>query len=264
MKGGLLNEALKVYELMQRVIAQVSQWKDPVPLHTCVDNIDMQTTLIKNFMRNTQFMQRLQPTTYMIIYMSYTDYMSIDSVDVAERLLQKSAIIVSKDFFDEVCQNDIGHATSMRELIKSENRDEPTRVIGITKVFCTPDLDVRKSLFAIRTEEDMTRFDFEAFKRMTLQKFPGMSNKQLSEMWRIVEQTRKDPNFYRAIFGDNYQVPEEFVQDVNLSMRTCFNCNRRNIKLDMCSGCNNAWYCNRECQCMHWKEHKKICFQSKK
>ena len=255
MKGSL-SEALNVYALLERVSTQVS---GSVPLQTCIDNIEARTTVVKTFIRNTRLTETLKPTTYVVIYMTYCDYMNIISIGTAEQILRKSSIVVSKNLFLEMCQADADYSTSMRELMKSENKKQPSRVFGIMEVFCTSDLDVKKNLFALRTEEDMSTFDFETFKRLTLYKFPDMPNDQIDRMWGIIEQSRNDPRFLRNVIGDNYQPPEEFLVDVNLSMRTCSNCVRRNVKLDMCSGCSNAWYCNRECQCMHWSTHKKVC-----
>ena len=40
---------------------------------------------------------------------------------------------------------------------------------------------------------------------------------------------------------------------------TCMQCgNNKGLKLS-CSSCKNAYYCDKECQKKHWKQHKKYC-----
>ncbi|KAI0145767.1 hypothetical protein F4776DRAFT_374560 [Hypoxylon sp. NC0597] len=58
---------------------------------------------------------------------------------------------------------------------------------------------------------------------------------------------------------DNYQagVPRNFQEP------SCFHCGK--IQADLgkapsaCGGCKEAWYCDRDCQKAHWKQHKPSC-----
>lgn len=51
-------------------------------------------------------------------------------------------------------------------------------------------------------------------------------------------------------------------QDCVYDCGTCWNgCPPNGKKLRMCQQCGIAWYCSRECQKAHWKEHKLGCQQ---
>ena len=39
----------------------------------------------------------------------------------------------------------------------------------------------------------------------------------------------------------------------------CSYCGRKSDELKKCIRCGEAWYCDRQCQAGHWKDHKKIC-----
>ena len=39
----------------------------------------------------------------------------------------------------------------------------------------------------------------------------------------------------------------------------CSYCGEKFDKLKKCTRCGETWYCNKQCQAGHWKEHKKIC-----
>lgn len=44
-----------------------------------------------------------------------------------------------------------------------------------------------------------------------------------------------------------------------LKIRTCASCGKGSEKMSKCSGCARVYYCNRECQLVHWKMRKKNC-----
>ena len=31
------------------------------------------------------------------------------------------------------------------------------------------------------------------------------------------------------------------------------------MRMKKCSGCNQVWYCGKECQLRHWRHHKHVC-----
>ena len=39
----------------------------------------------------------------------------------------------------------------------------------------------------------------------------------------------------------------------------CHNCGTKSDKLKKCTRCGKTWYCGKECQIKHWKEHKTVC-----
>ena len=44
----------------------------------------------------------------------------------------------------------------------------------------------------------------------------------------------------------------------------CSACGKESNTLKKCDGCKCVWYCDKECQNKHWKEHKKECKVIKK
>jgi len=50
---------------------------------------------------------------------------------------------------------------------------------------------------------------------------------------------------------------------INDHKRICSICNKTNVEIQaeimICSGCNNKYYCSRECQKSDWKSHKPTC-----
>ena len=39
----------------------------------------------------------------------------------------------------------------------------------------------------------------------------------------------------------------------------CFECGKHGHKLPKCMHCNQAYYCNADCQRKHWRKHKPVC-----
>jgi hypothetical protein len=39
----------------------------------------------------------------------------------------------------------------------------------------------------------------------------------------------------------------------------CNQCGKVEDQMSKCNGCNRAWYCNEECQLLHWPTHKPQC-----
>ncbi|XP_038048055.1 uncharacterized protein LOC119722102 [Patiria miniata] len=46
-------------------------------------------------------------------------------------------------------------------------------------------------------------------------------------------------------------------------LKTCAACGRRAPNISECAGCNNAWYCDKECQLSNWPAHKASCIRVK-
>ena len=43
------------------------------------------------------------------------------------------------------------------------------------------------------------------------------------------------------------------------SRSRCTYCGETATKLKKCTGCGKTWYCGKDCQTKHWKDHKKVC-----
>jgi len=41
--------------------------------------------------------------------------------------------------------------------------------------------------------------------------------------------------------------------------RECANCTKKGTGFKRCSKCKKVWYCDQDCQKIHWSEHKKAC-----
>ena len=41
--------------------------------------------------------------------------------------------------------------------------------------------------------------------------------------------------------------------------RACANCERTNPKMSSCARCGLVFYCGKDCQGAHWKDHKLLC-----
>jgi|TARA_A100001391_G_scaffold151483_1_gene109205 hypothetical protein len=58
------------------------------------------------------------------------------------------------------------------------------------------------------------------------------------------------------------EVQEEVDEKICLA-KTCQNCGKKyekkQCRFKKCAKCQNAWYCNKECQKADWKKHKKKC-----
>jgi len=67
-----------------------------------------------------------------------------------------------------------------------------------------------------------------------------------------------------AIFHDFKAKGYQCTQGKVEKLEACAMCHKkRDTAVDMplmkCTGCRNAFYCSRECQRLHWKDHKPIC-----
>ena len=75
-------------------------------------------------------------------------------------------------------------------------------------------------------------------------------------MIEIIKQCNNDRKYLILNIVDSDEFKLKF-NGKNTS-KQCGSCNNPNSKLK-CSKCKLIYYCNRECQVKHWKEHKLIC-----
>ena len=243
-----MGPAIMIYKSMQRTIDNVRKWEQSsecVPLEVREKNVEERYNAFKERVRAITCKR---DKSYYVLHMTYKDFMEDTQPQIME---------VPKDLFDSICEHDTDYGLAMAEMLKSENKQQPTRIFGISEVYISSEGHVRKGLFAVRDYEDIADFDLDGFERLFKLKFPHVD---ASKMRECMEFMQKNPDVARLIIGD--RVPsKEFVEELNLNTRTCSSCERRGIKLDMCSKCQNAWYCNTTCQKTHWKVHKMECKQ---
>jgi len=53
--------------------------------------------------------------------------------------------------------------------------------------------------------------------------------------------------------------PQRYLIDVGHDYRMCNQCSHVEEHMSKCDGCSRVWYCNRECQLLHWPTHKLQC-----
>jgi tetratricopeptide (TPR) repeat protein len=81
---------------------------------------------------------------------------------------------------------------------------------------------------------------------------------------------------YQRVYGDKHestvnvvkdlasarqlsQQPNRHQIDVGHFFRMCSQCDAVKEDMERCSGCNRVWYCNPDCQLLHWPTHKLQC-----
>ena len=52
----------------------------------------------------------------------------------------------------------------------------------------------------------------------------------------------------------------DFAKDVVKQMKVCAQCADEGDFTKSCPRCGKSFYCSRQCQKLHWKKHKKLCF----
>lgn len=67
----------------------------------------------------------------------------------------------------------------------------------------------------------------------------------------------------RMLFTDAYDPCESTssfrVHASKSAHKRCAQCQKSAETMSVCANCKSAHYCNRDCQRLHWKEHKKTC-----
>jgi hypothetical protein len=87
-------------------------------------------------------------------------------------------------------------------------------------------------------------------------RFPGKEGYQ----WPLSDDGFRGPGkaqFLAAL--DNYKpgTPRNYQEP------SCFKCGKTEVELgnapNKCARCQRAWYCGKDCQKAHWKDHKPVC-----
>jgi len=86
-----------------------------------------------------------------------------------------------------------------------------------------------------------------------------INNKDVVTLQNLIDNCKHfkthDSNCERCI---NDKIFDVFI-NADLSINFCVNCHTKLSKLNICSGCNDVYYCSNSCQKEHWSIHKLNC-----
>jgi tetratricopeptide (TPR) repeat protein len=77
---------------------------------------------------------------------------------------------------------------------------------------------------------------------------------------RYLEQARSAKQ-HKPPLQDFFYIPPQGTANFAFPEDQCAKCNAKNVKLLRCGSCRAAWYCCRDHQRAHWREHKSACCQ---
>jgi hypothetical protein len=85
----------------------------------------------------------------------------------------------------------------------------------------------------------------------------AMGSKHDSSIIHSVTSIKLDD--YIRTFKEKSKKISEYNKEKPTVIKKCFQCSAVTNKLKTCTGCKSAYYCNQECQILHWKLHKIHC-----
>ncbi len=263
-----------VFHVCRRLVhPQMLAWEASslhVPLETCKKRVEGHRDVFRAMLNVSQRILALGNKTvsdvsYFFISVTYEMFMSITTPAAMDACFATHATIVSSQMFTTFCNEDPYYIEAYAEYMKSENKNKPSSVFGIVEIHMTSNDDVGKNMYVLRDKEDISTMLPEDIERLARHMRPNISDEELTAGMRFVQTVR-------TISETHPEVAETFLRkhatvdgqrkissDIAVLVRTCTACNRRGIKLDVCSGCREAWYCDTKCQHRDWPTHKVKC-----
>ncbi len=215
--------------------------------------------------------------TYCLLDISLSTFLRLsksgDTYD-AECVFSKGIIVISRSLMTKLIEDRPIVSAELEQFRRSENPLQPTGLFACLHLLVSSDEDVSVRSIGIRAQEDYLAFTIEDRIKLLQTKFPEISTERATCMAKglddMLAQMQASPEAHAEVSKATIELMggpaaalkriSTHAEEVSKLARSCSHCYRRGIKLMICSGCDAAWYCGKECQSIHWKAaHKAQC-----